>query len=94
MVDWNGKHVLVTGGEGFIGSHLVERLVRDGANVRVLALYDPFGRYGWLEEVHSDIELLPGDVRDSERVAGAVEGCEVVFPQPAPPPSSPPGPSA
>jgi NAD dependent epimerase/dehydratase len=78
-VDWNGKRVLVTGGEGFIGSHLVERLVREGASVRVLALYDPFGRYGWLDEVQSDIDLLPGDVRDSERVAGAVEGCDVVF---------------
>jgi NAD dependent epimerase/dehydratase len=78
-VDWNGKRVLVTGGEGFIGSHLVERLVREGASVRVLALYDPFGRYGWLDAVQSDIDLLPGDVRDSERVAGAVEGCDVVF---------------
>ena len=79
-MSWNGKKVLVTGGEGFIGSHLVERLVREGAEVRVLALYNPFGRYGWLDpEVHREVELLPGDVRDSERVAGAVEGRDVVF---------------
>lgn len=78
--EWNGKKVLVTGGEGFIGSHLTERLVREGADVRVLALYNPFGRYGWLDpEVHTSVELLPGDVRDAERVAGAVEGCDVVF---------------
>jgi NAD dependent epimerase/dehydratase len=72
--------VLVTGGEGFIGSHLVERLVREGAEVRVLALYNPFGRYGWLDPAtHADVELLPGDVRDAERVAEAVAGCDVVF---------------
>jgi NAD dependent epimerase/dehydratase len=77
---WQGKRVLVTGGEGFIGSHLVERLVREGADVRVLALYNPFGRYGWLDpEVHTEVELLPGDVRDSERVAEAVAGRDVVF---------------
>lgn len=79
-MEWSGKRVLVTGGEGFIGSHLVERLVRDGADVRVLALYNPFGRYGWLDPaVHREVELLPGDVRDVERVADAVAGCEVVF---------------
>ena len=79
-MSWSGKRVLVTGGEGFIGSHLVERLVREGADVRVLALYNPFGNYGWLDPaVHTDVELLPGDVRDAERVAGAVEGQDVVF---------------
>ncbi|MCU1373249.1 MAG: NAD-dependent dehydratase, partial [Actinomycetia bacterium] len=79
-MDWSGKKVLVTGGEGFIGSHLTEQLVREGAEVRVLALYNPFGRYGWLNpEVHTEVELLPGDVRDAERVAGAVEGRDVVF---------------
>jgi NAD dependent epimerase/dehydratase len=77
---WQGTRVLVTGGEGFIGSHLVERLVQEGAQVRVLGLYNPFGRYGWLDPaVHTEVELLPGDVRDAERVAGAVEGTEVVF---------------
>jgi NAD dependent epimerase/dehydratase len=77
---WQGKRVLVTGGEGFIGSHLVERLVQEGAQVRVLGLYNPFGRYGWLDPaVHTEVELLPGDVRDAERVAGAVEGTDVVF---------------
>jgi NAD dependent epimerase/dehydratase len=70
----------VTGGEGFIGSHLVERLVREGASVKVLALYNPFGRYGWLDPtVHREIELLPGDVRDPERTFQAVDGTEVVF---------------
>jgi len=78
--NWAGRRVLVTGGEGFIGSHLVERLVREGATVRALTLYDPFGRSGWLSAAtHPDVEILPGDVRDPERVTGAVEGCDVVF---------------
>jgi NAD dependent epimerase/dehydratase len=78
--EWSGVRVCVTGGEGFIGSHLVERLVREGASVRVLALYNPFGRYGWLDpQVHTEVELLPGDVRDPERVFQAIDGTEVVF---------------
>nr|MBA3303604.1 GDP-mannose 4,6-dehydratase [Acidimicrobiia bacterium] len=80
MGEWEGRSVLVTGGEGFIGSTLVERLVREGADVRALVHYNPFGRAGWLDpEVHGDVRVLPGDVRDAERVFGAVEGCDVVF---------------
>ncbi len=80
MGKWRGRSVLVTGGEGFIGSTLVERLVREGADVRALVHYNPFGRAGWLDpEVHADVRVLPGDVRDAERVFEAVDGCEVVF---------------
>ena len=80
MSEWDGVPVCVTGGEGFIGSHLVERLVREGASVKVLALYNPFGRYGWLDpSVHTEVEVLPGDVRDPERTFQAVDGTEVVF---------------
>lgn len=80
MGDWESRPVLVTGGEGFIGSTLVERLVREGARVRALTHYNPFGRTGWLDpELHADVEILPGDVRDAGRVFQAVEGCEVVF---------------
>jgi NAD dependent epimerase/dehydratase len=54
--------------------------VREGASVRALTLYNPFGGAGWLDpEVHADVEVLPGDVRDAERVFQAVDGCEVVF---------------
>jgi NAD dependent epimerase/dehydratase len=70
---------LVTGGEGFIGSHLVERLLNDGYDVRVLAYYNAFGNRGWLDDVKGDVEVLLGDVRDAERVMQAVEGCDVVF---------------
>ena len=77
---WSGTTVTVTGGEGFIGSTLVERLVREGASVTALTLYDPLGRRSWLDpEVLGDVRVLPGDVRDPERVAESVAGSEVVF---------------
>lgn len=83
MAGLSGARVLVTGGEGFIGSHLVERLLREGATVRTLVYYNSFGRWGWLDslpaEVRDAIEVLPGDVRDSRRVDEAVAGTEVVF---------------
>ena len=81
MSSWGGVPVLVTGGEGFIGSHLCEALVAAGARVRVLSYYTSFGRAGWLEqsEVRDQIEVLPGDVRDAGRVQEAVDGCDVVF---------------
>jgi NAD dependent epimerase/dehydratase len=72
--------VLVTGGEGFIGSHLVERLIHEGAEVRTLVQYNAFGRFGWLDPaVHGEVRVIPGDVRDAGRVREAVDGCEVVF---------------
>jgi NAD dependent epimerase/dehydratase len=79
MTSFRGRRVLVTGGEGFIGSHLVERLLHEGAEVRVLVHYSPGGRWGWLEGRESDVEIFPGDVRDGERVLQAVEGTEAVF---------------
>ncbi len=83
MSSWTGRNVLVTGGEGFIGSHLVDRLVAEGARVTVLVYYNSFGRWGWLDtasdEVRNSITILPGDVRDSRRVDEAVDGNEVVF---------------
>ena len=76
---WAGRKVLVTGGEGFIGSHLVERLLEEGATVRALVHYEPRGSRGWLEGRQDDVEILPGDVRDAERVMTAAAGTEVVF---------------
>lgn len=74
--------VLVTGADGFIGSHLVEHLVREGRSVRALVLYNSFDSWGWLdhlpEAVKAAIEVVPGDVRDPDSVAKAVRGCEGV----------------
>lgn len=79
MSAWAGRRVLVTGGDGFIGSHLVDRLLGEGAEVRALVHYSPSGRLGWLQGREADIEILAGDVRDGERVLQAVEGTQVVF---------------
>jgi dTDP-glucose 4,6-dehydratase len=79
----DGKKVLVTGADGFIGSHVVEALVRRGIEVRAMALYNTFGQWGWLEHVADDVrgrfEIFPGDVRDPFGTAEAVRGCQVVL---------------
>ncbi len=78
-----GRRIFVTGADGFIGSHLVERLVREGAEVRALCLYTSQGTYGWLDEsdaeVRDAIDLRLGDVRDSGLVRSLVEGCDLVL---------------
>jgi NAD dependent epimerase/dehydratase len=79
MTDWSGRRVLVTGAEGFIGSHLAEELLAAGAEVRALVHYNPFGRWGWLHEHAGDIDIRAGDVRDAERVAQVAEGVDVIF---------------
>ena len=82
-----GQTVLVTGSDGFIGSHLVERLIAEGAHVRAFCFYNSFGSTGWLDQ--SDIfkqsvknghsEVILGDIRDPEFVMDAVGGAEAVF---------------
>jgi NAD dependent epimerase/dehydratase len=76
---WAGQKVLVTGGEGFIGSTLVDHLLALGAEVRAYVHYKPYGSAGYLAGREDDVEILAGDVRDAERVAQAVEGCTTVF---------------
>jgi nucleoside-diphosphate-sugar epimerase len=70
--------VLVTGGGGFIGSHLVERVLRDGLDARVLDNFATGHRVN-LAAVEADVELIEGDIQSYERVHNAVRGCEVVF---------------
>jgi NAD dependent epimerase/dehydratase len=77
------KRVLVTGADGFIGSHLVERLVRDGHKVRAFVLYNSFGSWGWLdtvpEEIQRELEIFSGDIRDPNGVYEAMSGIDVVY---------------
>lgn len=80
-MSWSGRQVVVTGGEGFIGSHLAERLVGLGARVRVLALYNFSGSRGWLDESEagSEVEVVFGDVRDRDSLGPAFAGVDTVF---------------
>jgi NAD dependent epimerase/dehydratase len=75
--------VLVTGADGFIGSHLVEQIVMGGAEVRAFAFYNSFGHNGWLDYLPSDIrsaiEVVAGDIRDSGAVRRAMAGRDTVF---------------
>ena len=78
----NGR-ILVTGADGFIGSHLTEALVRRGAKVRAFSLYNSLGTRGHLDdlakEIQAEIEFFAGDIRDPGCVRTAVQGCDTVL---------------
>jgi NAD dependent epimerase/dehydratase len=83
MTDLSGVRVLVTGADGFIGSHLVERLVAEGADVRAFCVYNSRGSAGWLDEApevtRAVVDVRLGDIRDARFVESAMDGVEVVF---------------
>lgn len=74
-------HVLVTGADGFIGSHLTELLVREGYTVKALSQYNSFNSWGWLEDTSclKDIEVLTGDVRDPHYCKHITKNIDIVF---------------
>ncbi|MFN8384172.1 MAG: SDR family NAD(P)-dependent oxidoreductase [Anaerolineales bacterium] len=82
-MNWSGKKVLVTGAGGFIASHLVERLVSEGAQVRAFVRYNSRNDVGMLKQIPSDVfaqlEIMHGDLRDVEAVRSAVKGVDTVF---------------
>lgn len=77
------NNILVTGADGFIGSHLVERLVREGKNVKAMVCYNSFNSWGWLDDVADDVrghfEVFSGDIRDPFGVRSAMSGCDTVM---------------
>ena len=77
------KKILVTGADGFIGSHLTEELIRRGYNVRAFVLYNSFNSWGWLDESDADVrrslDVFSGDIRDPHGVKQAMKGCDVVM---------------
>lgn len=76
-----GKKVLITGADGFIGSHLTESLFNEGAEIRALSQYNSFNNWGWLEDVSckDEIEILSGDVRDAHYVKKITKDIDIVF---------------
>lgn len=76
-------HVLITGADGFIGSHLTEALVRQGHSVRAFVMYNSLSSWGWLDycapEVAGKFQVFAGDIRDSHGVKAAMRGCEAVL---------------
>jgi NAD dependent epimerase/dehydratase len=82
-MDLSGKRILVTGADGFIGSHLVEALVRRGLDVRAFVFYNSFHSWGWLDRadpaIRDGLDVFAGDVRDPHGVRTAMAGCQVVL---------------
>lgn len=83
MSELKNKKVLVTGADGFIGSHLTERLVAEGCHVRAFVYYNSFNSWGWLDtlpkDVLSKVEIFAGDIRDPNGVRTAMKDVETVF---------------
>ena len=77
------KKVLITGADGFIGSHLTEHLIRQGYDVRAFVLYNSFNSWGWLDssppEIKNELDVFTGDIRDPNGVRAAMRGCDVVL---------------
>jgi NAD dependent epimerase/dehydratase len=79
----SNEKILVTGADGFIGSHLTELLVREGYDVRAFVLYNSFNSLGWLDNAPADVtghfQVVSGDIRDPHVVADAMKGCDKVL---------------
>lgn len=77
------KTILVTGADGFIGSHLVEKLIQDGHKVKALVYYNSFNSWGWLDSLPKDIlnqiEIFAGDIRDPNGVRTAVKDVDMIY---------------
>jgi len=82
-MDLAKEKILVTGADGFIGSHLVEGLLNKGCQVRAFVFYNSFNSWGWLDtfskEKLNKIDVFAGYIRDSHVVKAAMKGCDVVF---------------
>jgi NAD dependent epimerase/dehydratase len=78
-----GKKVLVTGGDGFIGSHLVERLLEEDCKIKVFVYYNSFNSWGWIDsfttEQKNKLEIFAGDIRDPNGVRTAMKDVDIVF---------------
>lgn len=77
------RKILVTGADGFIGSHLTEELIRQGYDVRAFVMYNSFNSWGWLDssplEIRQNLDVFAGDIRDPHGVREAMKGCDCVL---------------
>jgi NAD dependent epimerase/dehydratase len=77
------KKIVVTGADGFIGSHLTEYLMTQGYDVRAFVMYNSFGSWGWLDslpkQIKDNLDIFAGDIRDPHGVKKAAQGCDVIF---------------
>ena len=82
-MDLSGKKILVTGADGFIGSHLAEGLINEGAKVKAFVYYNSFNNWGWIDsleqKIQNEIEIFSGDIRDAYGVKKAMTDCDIVF---------------
>jgi len=77
----NNDKILITGADGFIGSHLTKMLLSMGCNVRALSLYNSFNNWGWLDHIlhHDNLEVVCGDIRDPHFCKEITKGIHTVF---------------
>lgn len=82
-MELKGKKVLITGADGFIGSHVTQRLLREGCRVRAFVYYNSFNSWGWLDTLSKEqldqVEIFAGDIRDPNGVRTAMKDMDVVF---------------
>jgi dTDP-glucose 4,6-dehydratase len=83
VADLSNVKILVTGADGFIGSHLTEELVKKGYRVRAFVFYNSFNSWGWLDhspqDIKENLEIFAGDIRDPHGVKEALKGCDIVM---------------
>ncbi len=82
-MDWTTKKVLITGADGFIGSHLTERLISEGAQVKAFVMYNSFNTWGWIDTFSSRekevVDIVCGDIRETDLLKQALKDVDIVF---------------
>jgi len=82
-MDWKNKTVLITGAEGFIGSHLTERLLSLGAKVKALVMYNSFNKWGWIDTFQPSevnrLNVICGDIREVDLLKSALKDVDIIL---------------